>query len=273
MTDIAFAATDVPLPAMNLTAFVRAPSPALQHGERSHIEREPIDFALALEQHSRYVQALKDAGAAIVTVPAAPELPDSVFVEDTALVLGSLAIISRPGAASRRPEIAAVVATLSRYCEVTEPPAGVYFDGGDILTVERRVYVGRGKRTNQAAIDYLTTILGAHNYDVVPVETFGCLHLKSGVTYLGADTVLIYPSWIPRAAFARHAQVEVHPQEAGACALTVGERLFMSSGYPRTARRVEAHGFKPRLLELSEFHRAEGGLTCLSILMQDEPPA
>lgn len=252
---------------MSLIAFVRAPSPALQQGERSHIEREPIDFALALEQHSRYVQALKDTGATIIEAPAAPELPDSVFIEDTALVLGSLAIIARPGAESRRPEVAAVAATLSRYCEVADPPPGVYFDGGDILTVGRRVYVGRGKRTNQAAIDYLTTLLGTRNYEVVPVEVSGCLHLKSAVTNLGNDTVLIHTSWIPRAAFARHAQVEVHPQEAGACALRVGEHLFMSSSYPRTARRVEAHGFTPRLLDLSEFHRAEGGLTCLSILV------
>jgi dimethylargininase len=252
---------------MSLMALVRPPSPALQQGERSHIGREPIDFALAQQQHARYVQALTDAGARIAEVPGAPELPDSVFIEDTALVLGSLAVIARSGAESRRPEAAAVAAVLSNYCELAYPPPQVHFDGGDILAMGRRIYVGRSKRTNYAAIDYLTTLLRPRNYEVVPAAVSGCLHLKSGVTSLGHETVLINPHWIPRELFAPFAQVEVDPQEQGASALHVGQRLLMSSSYPRTAKRVESQGFTPRLLELSEFHRAEGGLTCMSILL------
>ncbi len=252
---------------MSLVALVRPPSPALQQGERSHIEREPIDFALAQQQHARYVQALTDAGARIVEVPVAPELPDSVFIEDTALVLGSLAVIARSGAESRRPEATAVAAVLSNYCELAYPPPQVHFDGGDILTIGHRIYVGRSKRTNEAAIDYLTTLLRPRDYEIVPVAVSGCLHLKSGVTSLGQETVLINPHWIPRDLFAPYAQVEVDPQEQGASALHVGQHLLMSSSYPRTAKLVESRGFTPRLLDLSEFHRAEGGLTCMSILL------
>jgi dimethylargininase len=258
---------------MSLLALVRPPSPALQEGERSHIEREPIDFALAQQQHSRYVEALHDAGARIVEVAMAPQLPDSVFIEDTALVLGSLAVIARSGAESRRPETATVAAVLGKYCELTYPPPQVHFDGGDILTIGQAVYVGRSKRTNQAAIDYLTTLLRPHDYEVVPVPVSGCLHLKSGVTYLGNQTVLINPQWIARECFARYAQVETDRLEPGASALPIGQHLLMSSSYPRTAKRVESRGFTPRLLDLSEFHRAEGGLTCMSILLdaRDRP--
>ena len=200
-------------------------------------------------------------------MPLAPELPDSVFIEDTALVLGSLAVIARSGAESRRPETAAVAAVLSSYCELAYPPPQVHFDGGDILTIGHRIYVGRGKRTNEAAIDYLRTPLRPRDYEVVPVPVSGCLHLKSGVTSLGPETVLINPHWVPRELFAPYAPIEVDPQEQGASALHVGEHLLMSSSYPRTAKRVESHGFTPLLLDLSEFHRAEGGLTCMSILL------
>ncbi len=252
---------------MSLVALVRPPSPSLQQGERSHIEREPIDFPLAQQQHARYVQALRDAGARIVEVPVAPALPDSVFIEDTALVLGSLAVIARSGAESRRPETAAVAAVLSNYCELVYPPPEVEFDGGDILTIRQTVYVGRSKRTNQAALDYLATLLRARDHELVPVPVAECLHLKSGVTYLGRETVLINPQWIPRELFAGYAQVEIDPLEPGASALPIGQHLLMSSSYPRTAQRVQSQGFTPHLLDLSEFHRAEGGLTCMSILL------
>ena len=254
---------------MSLLALVRPPGPSLQKGERTHIEREPIDFARAQEQYARYVEALRQAGAEIVEVPAAPQLPDSVFIEDTAAVFGSLAVIARSGAESRRAETPAVAAVLGRYCklEYAQPPAT--FDGGDILTIGSTVYVGRGARTNQAAIDYLTTLLRQDSYEVVPVPLAGCLHLKSAINYLGNNTVLLNPQWVPRELFTRLASIEVDPREPmGASALLVGEQLLLSSDYPCTVKRVEAHGFRPRVLDLSEFHRAEGGLTCLSILLE-----
>ncbi len=197
----------------------------------------------------------------------APELPDSVFIEDTALVLGALAVIARSGAASRRPETTAVAAVLGKYCELAYPPPQAQFDGGDILTIGQAVYIGCGKRTNQAAIDYLTPLLRARDYELVVVPVSGCLHLKSAVTYLGNQAVLINPQWVPRDLFARYAQVEIDTLEPGAGALPIGQHLLMSSSYPRTAKRVELRGFTPRLLDLSEFHRAEGGLTCMSILL------
>ena len=253
---------------MSLHALVRSPVPSLQQGERTHIAREPIDFGRAQDQHERYVEALRQAGAEIVEVTAAPELPDSVFIEDTALALGSLAVIARSGAESRRAETPPVAAVLKRYCQLEYMQAPATFDAGDALTIDRKVYVGRAARTNQAGIDFLTTLLGGHGYEVVPVPLSGCLHLKSAINYLGNDTVLLNPRWIPRELFAQFAQIEVDPQEPmGASALLVGEQLLLSSSYPRTVQRVEAREFTPRVLDLSEFHRAEGGLTCLSILI------
>jgi dimethylargininase len=252
---------------VTLVALVRPPAPSLPQGERSYIGREPIDFTLAQIQYRRYVQAVHDAGAEIVEVPAAPDLPDSVFIEDTALVLDPLAVIARSGAESRRAEAPAVAAVLERYRQVEYTPAPATFDAGDILTIGKTVYVGRSARTNAAAIEFLTRLLRRHDHEVVPVSFRGCLHLKSAVNYLGNDAIVLNPDWIAREVFAEFAQVEVDPGEPmGASALTVGGQLLLSSSYPRTVKRIEARGFKPRVLDLSEFHLAEGGLTCLSII-------
>lgn len=253
---------------MSLVALVRRPGQALQDGERTHIDRMPVDRARAESQHAQYVDALREAGACIIEVPGDPRWPDGVFIEDTALVLGSLAVIANSAVATRRPETAAVAAMLERYCRVIFPSPTACFDGGDLLTIDRTVYVGRSTRTNQAAIDFLTTVLQPHGYDVVPVAVSGCLHLKSGVTCLGSNQVLINPQWIACAPFARYHPIEVDAGEPmGANALLVGDDLLMSASYPRTAKRVAAHGFTPRMIEIGEFHRAEGGLTCLSILL------
>jgi dimethylargininase len=259
---------------MSLVALVRRPGRNLQDGERTHVERTPIDPVLAAEQHARYVEALREAGARIVDVPVDPQLPDAVFIEDTALVLGSLAVIPHSAVETRRRETPAVASVLAEYCRLTSPPPGACFDGGDILAIDRTVYVGRGTRTNQAAIEFLTTILQPHGYDVVPVAVSGCLHLKTGVTYVGSNKVLINRQWVARTPFARYVQIEVDADEPmGANALLVGDALLMSASYPRTAKRVAAHGFTPRLIDISEFHRAEGGLTCLSILFSPAAPA
>jgi dimethylargininase len=252
---------------VTLIALVRPPAPSLQEGERSYIGREPIDFTRAQAQYRRYVDALRDAGAEIVEVAAAPDLPDSVFIEDTALVLDPLAVIARSGAESRRPEAPAVAAVLERYRHVEHTPAPATFDAGDILTIDKTVYVGRGARTNPAAIEFLTSLLRTHDHQVVPVSYGGCLHLKSAVNYLGNDAVVLNPDWVARDVFARFAQVDVDPGEPmGASALAVGDQLLLSSSYPATVKRIAARGFKPRVLDLSEFHLAEGGLTCLSII-------
>jgi dimethylargininase len=253
---------------MSLLALVRPPSPSLQQGERSYIGRDPINFSLAEQQHANYVAALREAGAEIVEVAAAPELPDAVFIEDTALVLDTIAVIARPGAESRRAETPAVAEVLERYRPLEYAQAPATFDGGDILTIGRTVYIGRGGRTNAAGIEFLADLLREHDYQVVPVQHSGCLHLKSAVNFLGDDSVVINPEWVPREVFARFAQVDVDPDEPmGASALAVGRELLLSSDYPRTVQRIKARGFKPRVLDFSEFHLAEGGLTCPSIIL------
>jgi dimethylargininase len=182
-------------------------------------------------------------------------------------VLDPLAVIARSGAESRRPETPAVAAVLERYRHVEYPPAPATFDAGDILTIGKTVYVGRGARTNTAGIEFLADLLSKHDHEVVPVPFRGCLHLKSAINYLGDDAVVLNPDRVPRDVFARFAQIDVDPGEPmGASALAVGDQLLLSSSYPRTVKRIEATGFKPQVLDFSEFHLAEGGLTCLSII-------
>lgn len=259
---------------MSMIGLVRRPSPALQTGERTHIERTPIDFAAAEEQHAAYVAALRESGVRIVEIAPAEDLPDAVFIEDMALVLDSLAVIARSGAASRRAESATITGTLARYRHLVQLPPAACLDGGDVLAIDRTVYIGRTTRTNQAAIDFLTTLLRQYYYEVVTVPVSGCLHLKSAVTWIGNNTVLINPEWVPRAPFSQHRQIDIAPEEPMAAnALHVGTQLLMSASYPRTAARVGALGLVPRLIDISEFHRTEGGLTCLSILVNTPDPS
>jgi len=252
---------------MSLIALVRPPSRSIAEGERTYVDRLPIDLRLAREQHAAYLDALREAGCDILAVPAADHLPDAVFVEDTAFVVEGTAVIGRAGALSRRPEAATIVPVLQRYCRLVSLPPSATLDGGDVLVVGRTIYIGLSQRTNRAAIAYLTTIFPAPDYDVVGVPVQGCLHMKSAVSYLGDDTVLMNPKWVPRKNFAKHKQVAVDASEPMAAnALLVGKRLLMSQSYPETLNRVRDHGFRPHALDVGEFHKAEGALTCLSIL-------
>ncbi len=254
---------------MTLIAIVRPPSATLQDGERSHVAGQPIDIACAREQHADYVTALREAGAEVIELPVANKLPDATFVEDNAVVFDGIAVIARSGALSRRAETPAVMAVLNRYCHLSQPPEPATFDGGDVLAINRTVYVGLTERTNAAGVDYLRRLLRQQGYDVIPVPVSGCLHLKSAVTYLGSNTVLINPQWVLRTALAKHVQITIGPHEPMAAnALLVGGQLLMSASYPDTLKRVQSHGFKPRPLDISELHRAEAGLTCLSILFE-----
>jgi len=252
-----------------LIALVRPPTASIEAGLRTHIGRSSIDFARAQEQHINYVSALRDAGAQIVALSEAEHLPDAVFIEDTALVLDSLAVMAHSAAQSRRAEAPTVAGALSNYCCLAHLPEGACFDGGDALVIDRTVYLGLTQRTNQPAIDFLKRLLRQYYYETVPVPVTGCLHLKSAVTSLGGNLLLINPQWVPREAFAKHQQIDVAKDEPmGANALCVGNRLLMSASYPQTVKRVEAHGLEPKLIDIGEFHKAEGGLTCLSILLQ-----
>ncbi len=181
---------------MSLTAIVREVSSSINDCELSFHARQPIDVPKAIAQHKAYQDCLAELGVRVVSLPAEPGLPDAVFVEDPAVVLDEVAIISNMGAPSRRPEAQSLPNVLSRYRPLRFLAEPATLDGGDVLRIDRSVFVGLSQRTNRDGIAQLRHLLGPYGYDVRPVEVSGCLHLKSACSYLGNDTVLLNRSWI-----------------------------------------------------------------------------
>lgn len=251
------------------TAYTRALSPRLAECELSHIDRAPIDLGRAEAQHEAYEAALSAAGFAIRRLPALPDAPDSVFVEDTALILGRHAVITRPGAASRADEAESTAEALSGDFTVHRLSGGT-LDGGDVLRIGETLYVGRGGRTSAEGIAALADLAGPLGFATVPVEAGFCLHLKTAATFAGADAagnpVLLYcPEWVSPECFAGVEPVAAL-EPAGGNVLRAGDRLLVSSEAPRTADMLAGRGFDVALLDVSELHKAEAGLTCCSLL-------
>ena len=258
-----------------LIALTREVSPAFARCELTHLTREPIDLGLAARQHAAYEALLEELGCVVERVPGEPELPDSVFVEDTAVVVDELAVISRPGAESRRAETASMAVALARHRPLAriEPPATL--DGGDVLRVGRRLFVGLSARTNAAGAERLAALLAPLGYEVTTVPLDRCLHLKSGVSEVAAGVLAINPDWIDATAFGGHELIEVDPAEpfaANALRLAVpgagGEVVVMPAAFPRTRARLAARGIEVRALDVSEIAKAEGGVTCCSVLVR-----
>ncbi|MFW6202405.1 MAG: dimethylargininase, partial [Gemmatimonadota bacterium] len=176
---------------MTLIALTRAVSPAITRCELTHLARRPIDVERAETQHAACEAVLERAGCRVVRVPPAPAPPDAVFVEDTAVVLDEVAIVARPGAASRRPEVEAVADALRPYRPIRRVREPGTLDGGDVLRIDRMLYVGRSARTNAEGRRQLAEIAGEHDYAVMPVELRGCLHLKTAATAVAARTLLV----------------------------------------------------------------------------------
>jgi dimethylargininase len=201
-------------------------------------------------------------------LPATAEMADSVFIEDVAVVVDELAIVTRPGAESRRAEIPVVADALARYRTVRaiEPPGTI--DGGDVLTVGRRMFIGRSTRTNGAGIEQMRRLLAPHGYVVCDVEVRGCLHLKSAVTALADGLLLINPAWLDRRAFTDFEFVYVDPDEAlAANALRLHDRIIYPTAFPRTAERLRLRGLRLALIDASECAKAEGAVTCCCVLI------
>src|SRR5581483_6641435 len=231
--------------------------------------RQPIDLPRALQQHAAYERWLEARGARVVRADPEPELPDAVFVEDAALVLDELAVITRPGAASRRPETPSVERALAPYRPLRrlEPPATL--DGGDVLRIGRTLYVGLGGRTNPEGVAQLAAILAPRGYRVQGVPVRGCLHLKSACSFLGRDTLLVNPDWVDPAVFGDLRLLHPARGEPNAAAtLRVGDAILLPSAFPATRTLLEAHGFAVSALDLSELRKAEAGPTCCSILFE-----
>jgi dimethylargininase len=251
---------------------VTRPVPAsLARCELTHQVRVPIDVKVAVTQHERYEEALRTLGCTLVQVAPAPDLADSVFVEDVAIALDEIAIITRPGAESRRPECEAVAEVLSHYRPLRSIGSPGTLDGGDVLRLGRRLYVGLSTRTNEDGARQLTTAAAPLGYSVERVRTSGCLHLKSAVTALESNRVLCNPAWIDPGLFERAGVDVVHVDSAephAANVLRIGQTIVCAASHPRTARALRALGYSVCELDVSELAKAEAGVTCCSVIIE-----
>ncbi len=247
-------------------ALIRRPSPRLAEGIVTHIERTTVDIELAARQHESYAAALAACGWSVQEVPPADDCPDSVFVEDTVVVGAEVAGVTRPGAPARRPATAAVldaVRGLGLEVASIQPPATL--DGGDVLQVGTTVYVGHGGRTNAAGIEQLAAYLAPLGRTVVAVALEKVLHLKSAVTALPDGTVLAHGDLVGRDAFPTTLAV---PEEAGAHVVPLGgPDVLIAASAPATASLLAGLGYAPVVVDVSEFERLEGCVTCLSVLI------
>ena len=249
-------------------AITREISAALCECELTHLARVPIDVAVARTQHGVYESVLEDAGCRVERLETEGQMPDSVFVEDVAVVFDELALLTRPGAESRRCEMPAIAAALARYRPLQEIQSPATVDGGDVLVAGRRVFVGRSTRTNDDAVSQMRRILARHGYTVTEVVVRGCLHLKSAATSLGGDQLLVNRDWIDPTAFEGFALVDVAPGEPSAAnVLRLADRVIVASAFPRTADRIAALGLRVDRIDVSELAKAEGAVTCCSLIV------
>ena len=251
------------------TAITRHVSTAIDRCELTHIAREPIDYERACAQHRQYEDALRSLGINVISLGAEPDLPDSVFVEDVALVLDECAIMLNPGAPSRRPEVASVETALAPYRDISrvQPPGTV--DGGDILKIGRTIYVGISSRSTDNAIEQIKVILEPISYEVRAINVTGCLHLKSAVTQVSEDTLLINPQWVSKDDFPGMQYIEVDPSEPYAAnAVLVDDTVIYPLSFPKTRAKLEKAGIKFRLVEADELAKAEGAVTCCALIFE-----
>lgn len=253
-----------------LSAVTHVPSPALQQCELTFLDSESIDLAAALEQHRRYCQMLEGCGVHVVTLEANRELPDSVFVEDPIIVFDEVAVLTSMGVESRRRERATLAEFFKSHRQVVEIDLPARIEGGDVLKIGKHIFVGESPRTNTAGITALRHIIAPHGYTVTPVKVDGCLHLKTGCTALDDSTIILNPEWVDPSAFAGFRRVHTLPEEPfGGNVLRLpcdgGDKLCMNEAFPKTIDLVEALGYEPLATDISEFVKAEAGLTCMSV--------
>lgn len=254
-----------------LTALTRAVSPAIAACELTFLERTAIDYDRAAAQHRNYEACLRDLGVRVISLPALPNLADSVFVEDPALVLDEVAVIARPGAASRRAETERLAEALAPFRPLWRIEVPGTLEGGDVIRAGRALFVGRSERTNREGIAQLTAIAEPLGYTVTPVDVRGCLHLKSGCCYAGRGAMLVNREWVDARAFRDYRMLDV-VEEWAADVLPIGTVVLMPAGFPGTAALLDREGFTVRTVDVSELQKAEAGVTCMSLLFEAPAP-
>lgn len=249
-------------------AVVRGVPSSFDRAITSGLPAQPIDVRLAREQHLRYCSALRRAGLSLIRIESDDRFPDCVFVEDTAVVAGNKAIIAAMERETRRGETDAIERRLSEFYEIQhlEPPATL--DGGDVLRIDERMFVGLSKRTNREAAEQLAAILRPDGFELVTVEVRHVLHLKSACTHIGEDLVLLRPGYLDEAPFDAYRTIIVPESEPHAAnCLSINSRVLIPTGAPRTRAMLEEHGYTTIELDISESRKADGLLTCSSIIL------
>lgn len=247
----------------------RVVSRTLQDCELNHLPRRPIDLELARRQHTAYEQALREAGCEVRQLAELPSHPDSVFVEDTVIALDEVAVITRPGAASRRGEVDSMAMALSGQRRLLRIEAPDTLDGGDVLRLDRVLYVGASARSSAEGIAQLGRLLAPFDYRVVAAPLRGCLHLKSAVTQVAPGLLLVNPDWVDATYFPGWKPVAVDAAEPHAAnALWLGDAVIHAASAPRTGAKLRALGIDVRSVDMSEMEKAEGAVTCCSVILQ-----
>jgi dimethylargininase len=251
---------------VTITALTREPAPTLEDCLLTYVARSRVDYPTALEQHRQYCQALRECGVEVRVLPAQPQYPDSVFIEDVAVVLDELVVLARPASETRQGEVRLLASQELPDRRVVSIEAPGTLEGGDVLRIGKQIFTGLSSRTDARGLESLARIAQPLGYQVIPVQVKGCLHLKTACTALDQRTLLINPDWIQTAPFEGFRWVTVPAEEPWAAnALPVGERICMNCAYPMTLAKVAARGYAIHPLDISEFSKAEGGLTCLSL--------
>lgn len=246
-------------------AVVRIPPENFSQGITSSGLGKP-DYGLALKQHSDYCQALKDCGVNLIILEKDTDYPDSTFVEDTAVVNEKCAVITRPGDRRRRGEEVKIKEVLSRYRDTERIKEPGTVDGGDVLRIEDKYYIGLSQRTNRQGGDQLSEILKKYGYESVFIKVTNMLHLKSGVNYLDKGVILIRKEIASLSCFKAFHKITVSPQESYAAnCISVNGSVLMPAGFPDTYKKIKSEGFNIRALNTSEFEKMDGGVSCLSI--------
>jgi dimethylargininase len=249
-------------------AFTRAVSPRLAECELTHLQRTPIDAGKAALQHAAYERALREAGFVIVRLPDLPDDPDAVFVEDTALLLDGHAVITRPGAASRSSETKSTALGLADHFELHHVERG-FVDGGDVLRIGKRLYVGRSTRTDSEGVAALRQLVRPLGYEVVEAQLHHCLHLKTAATCASATVLLYDERCVAPAQFVGVEALAVAADEpAAANCVCAGDRIILPAGNPKTAATLHERGFNVIEVDVSELQKAEAGVTCMSLIDQ-----
>jgi dimethylargininase len=256
---------------MPLAALTRPVSRSINNCALSFQERALIDVQLATAQHKAYQECLASLGVQIISLPEEPELPDAVFVEDPAVVLEEVAIIPIMGVPSRRPEGLGIANALSRYRPIKHLVEPATLDGGDVMRIGRSIFVGVSQRTNRESIHQLEEIVCRYGYRVLAIDVRGCLHLKSGCSYIGNNSILINRSLVDPRPFQSFELIDVPDEEStGANALLVHDVVIVPASFPKTRDLLERRGFVVRAIDISELQKAEGGVTCSSLIFRRE---